>query len=314
MTYKKIPFKITCAFVLLSCIFVYLSCNTGSSPYNHTTWSQYGGGPDQSKYFDATEITTQNVSQLQVAWSYSTEDNIPYMFQPIVVDTTMYVYGKNSSLIALSVVTGKEIWIHTNLQGLTRRGLNYWESKDGKDKRLVFTLNNSLQEIDAVSGKSIKSFGDSGYVDLRVGLDRDPTSIRRMQAMTPGVIYNDLIIMGSAPGEGFFSPPGHVRAYNIITGKLEWTFHTIPHPGEFGYETWPKDAYKYVGGVNVWSEMSVDQSRGIVFLPLGSPTYDYYGADRLGSNLFGNSLVALGCPHRQAYLAFSNGTPRYMGL
>ena len=193
----------------------------------------------------------------------------------------------------MSVVTGKEIWIHTNLQGLTRRGLNYWESKDGKDRRLVFTLNNSLQEIDAVSGKSIKSFGDSGYVDLRVGLDRDPTSIRRMQAMTPGVIYNDLIIIGSAPGEGFFSPPGHVRAYNIITGKLEWTFHTIPHPGEFGYETWPKDAYKYVGGVNVWSEMSVDQSRGIVFLPLGSPTYDYYGADRLGANLFGNSLVAL---------------------
>ncbi|MGZ5221135.1 MAG: outer membrane protein assembly factor BamB family protein [Chitinophagaceae bacterium] len=293
MTNKKITFKITCAFVILSCLFAYVSCNTGSSPYNHTTWSQYGGGPDQSKYFDATEITTQNVSQLQVAWSYSTEDNIPYMFQPIVVDTTMYVFGKNSSLIALSIVTGKEIWIHTNLQGLTRRGLNYWESKNRKDKRLVFTLNNSLQEIDAITGKSIKSFGDSGYVDLRVGLDRDPTSIRRMQAMTPGIIYDDLIIIGSAPGEGFFSPPGHVRAYNIITGKLEWTFRTIPHPGEFGYETWPKDAYKYVGGVNVWSEMSVDQRRGIVFLPLGSPTYDYYGADRLGSNLFGNSLVAL---------------------
>ena len=144
-----------------------------------------------------------------------------------------------------------------------------------------------------MTGKSIKSFGDSGYVDMRVGLDRDPTSIRRMQAMTPGVIYNDLVIIGSAPGESYFSPPGYIRAYNIVTGKLEWTFHTIPHPGEFGYDTWPKDAYKYVGGVNVWSEMSVDQNRGIVFLPLGSPTYDYYGADRLGSNLFGNSLVAL---------------------
>ncbi|MBK5272481.1 MAG: PQQ-binding-like beta-propeller repeat protein, partial [Bacteroidia bacterium] len=205
----------------------------------------------------------------------------------------MYVFGRNSSLAALSVSTGKEIWIHTNLQGLSRRGLNYWESKDKKDKRLVFTLNNSIQEIDAVTGKSIKSFGDSGYVDMRVGLDRDPTSIRRMQAMAPGVIYDDLLIVGSAPGEGFFSPPGYIRAYNIVTGKLEWTFHTIPQPGEFGYDTWPKDAYKYVGGVNVWSEMSVDPGRGIVFLPLGSPTYDYYGADRLGRNLFGNSLVAL---------------------
>jgi len=289
----KLTTKITCAIILLSFVFAYVSCSTGSSSYDHTSWSQYGGGPDQSKYFDATEINRQNVSQMQVAWTYSTEDNIPYMFQPIVVDTIMYVYGKNSSLIALSIVTGKEIWIHTNLQGVSRRGLNYWESKSKKDKRLVFTLNNTLQEIDAITGKSIKSFGDSGYVDMRLGLDRDPTSIRRMQAMMPGVIYNDLIIIGSAPGEGYFSAPGYIRAYNIITGKLEWTFHTVPHPGEFGYDTWPKDAYKYVGGVNVWSEMSVDQDRAIVFLPLGSPTYDYYGADRLGNNLYGNSLVAL---------------------
>jgi quinoprotein glucose dehydrogenase len=293
MTIKKLPAKITCVIIGLSSLFIYLSCNSDSSSYNHTTWSQYGGGPDQSKYFDAAEITKKNVSQMKVAWTYSTEDNIPYMFQPIVVDTTMYVFGKNSSLIALSAITGKEIWIHTNLQGLTRRGLNYWESKNGRDKRLVFTLNNSLQEIDAVTGKSIKSFGDSGYVDMRVGLDRDPTSIRRMQAMTPGIIYDNLIIMGSAPGEGYFSAPGYIRAYNIISGKLEWTFHTIPHPGEFGYDTWPKDAYKYAGGVNVWSEMSVDEKKGIVFLPLGSPTYDYYGADRIGSNLYGNSLVAL---------------------
>ncbi|MHA4842895.1 outer membrane protein assembly factor BamB family protein [Flavitalea antarctica] len=293
MIIKATPIKTTGVFVIFLCLIAYLSCNTGTSGHNYTTWSQYGGGPDQSRYFAAEEITKVNVNQLQVAWTYPTEDNIPYMFQPIVVDTIMYVYGKNSSLIALSIITGKEIWIHTNLQGLSRRGINYWESKDGKDKRLVFTLNNSIQEIDAITGKSIKAFGDSGAVDMRVGLGRDPTSIRRMQAMMPGVIYQDLIIMGSAPGEGYFSPPGYIRAYNVITGKLEWTFHTIPQPGEFGYDTWPKDAYKYVGGVNVWSEMSVDVDRGIVFLPLGSPTYDYYGADRLGSNLFGNSLVAL---------------------
>jgi quinoprotein glucose dehydrogenase len=293
MFQNKIRTKFTRATIVLSCMFLLSGCSSDSLSYDHTTWSQYGGGPDQSKYFEAAEITRENVSQLQVAWTYSTEDYIPYMFQPIVVDTIMYVYGKNSSLIALSIVTGKEIWIHTNLQGISRRGINYWESKDKNHKRLVFTLYNSIQEIDAVTGKSIKSFGNNGYVDMRVGLDRDPTSIRRMQAMMPGVIYNDLLILGSAPGEGYFSPPGHIRAFNIISGKLEWTFHTVPQPGEFGYDTWPKDAYKYVGGVNVWSEMSVDKERGIVFLPLGSPTYDFYGADRLGSNLYGNSLVAL---------------------
>src|SRR5690606_19492981 len=178
-------------------------------------------------------------------------------------------------------------------RGLTRKGINYWESEDKQDKRLVFTLNNSIQQIDAVTGKSVMSFGDNGYVDIREGLDRDPTTIRRAQAMMPGVIVGNILVLGSAPGEGYFSAPGYVRGYNIVTGKLEWTFHTIPHPGEFGYETWPKDAYKYVGGVNVWSEMSADTERGIVYLPLGSPTFDYYGGDRIGQNLFGNSLVAV---------------------
>ena len=161
---------------------------------------------------------------------YPSGDNNFYFFSPIVVDTTMYVMGKNFSLIAVSVASRKEIWIHANLVGLTRRGLNYWESKDKKDERLIFTLNNTLQAIDAVSGKSILSFGDSGYVDMRQGLDRDPSSIRRMQAMMPGVIYDDLIIVGSSPGENYFSPPGYVRAYNVVTGKLEWTFHTLPIP------------------------------------------------------------------------------------
>ena len=293
MSIKKSSSKIITAFISLLSMAVGVSCSPDSSSNDHSSWTQYGGGPDQSKYFEASQITKENVSQLKVAWMYPSGDNNFYFFSPIVVDTTMYVMGKNFSLIAVSVASGKEIWIHANLVGLTRRGLNYWESKDKKDKRLIFTLNNTLQAIDAVSGKSILSFGDSGYVDMRQGLDRDPSSIRRMQAMMPGVIYDDLIIVGSSPGENYFSPPGYVRAYNVVTGKLEWTFHTVPHPGEFGYDTWPKDAYKYVGGVNVWSEISVDPERGIAYLPLGSPTYDYYGADRKGSNLFGNSLVAL---------------------
>jgi len=280
-------------FTLLLLGMVCSGCRTDSSVGDHTTWTQYGGSPDQSKYFDASGITKENVHQMEVAWMYPSGDELSYFFSPIIVDTTMYVMGKNFSLIALNVVTGKEIWIHANLKGLTRRGINYWESKDKKDKRLIFTLHNSIQAIDAVTGKSITSFGNKGYVDMREGLDRDPTSIRKVQSMMPGVIFEDLLILGSAPGEGYFSPPGYVRAYHVVTGKLEWTFHTIPHPGEFGYETWPKDAYKYVGGVNVWSEISVDPKRGIAYLPVGSPTYDFYGADRIGSNLFGNCLVAL---------------------
>jgi quinoprotein glucose dehydrogenase len=285
----KFLFAPSCCLLML--MVVTIGCN--NSPDIKKDWSHYGGSPSQSKYFNASQITKENVSQLKLTWNYPTQDNAFNSFSPIVVDTIMYVYAKNYSLIALHAVTGEEIWIHTELRGISRRGINYWESKDKKDKRLVFTLNNSLQEIDALTGQTIASFGTNGYVDLRIGLDRDPTSIRRMQAMMPGVIFDDLVIVGSAPGESFFSPPGYVRAYNVVTGKLEWTFHTIPQPGEFGYDTWPKDAYKYVGAVNVWSEMTVDEARGVVYLPVGSPTYDYYGADREGAGLFGNCLVAV---------------------
>ena len=290
-------FRIFSVSTALCILIIGFSCGIKSSSKklssNRVTWSHYGGSQDQSKFFYTSQITKKNVNQLAVAWTYPADDNGFLMFSPIVIDTIMYVLGNNSSLVALNVLTGKEIWIHTGLQGIARRGINYWESSDKTDKRLVFTLNNTLQTINALTGKTITSFGNNGYVDMREGLDREPSSIRRMQAMMPGVIFENLVIMGSAPGEDYFSPPGYVRAYNVVTGKLEWTFHTIPHPGEFGYETWPKDAYKYVGGVNVWSEMSVDKERGIAYLPLGSPTYDYYGGDREGSNLFGNSLVAL---------------------
>ena len=290
---KRLPLKTICVIIALMSLLGLAAFNPYMRSDNHSTWDQYGGGPDQSKYFEGSQITKENVNNLKVAWIYPTMDSAFNFFSPIVVDTIMYVMAKNSSLVAINAETGKEIWIHANLQGLTRRGINYWESKDRKNRRLLFTLNNTLQAIDALNGKSIMSFGTNGYVDMRKGLGREPTSIRRMQSMMPGVVFGDLIIMGSAPGEGYFSAPGDIRAYNVVTGKLTWTFHTVPRPGEFGYTTWPKNAYKYVGGANVWSEMSVDEKRGIVYLPLGSPTYDFYGADRLGSNLFGNCLVAL---------------------
>lgn len=253
----------------------------------------YGGGPDASKYVDLSGINKANVHRLQVAWTYATGDENSYVFNPIVVDNVMYVLARNNSLVALDATSGKEIWIHENLRGIAARGINYWESKDRGDRRLIFQINNYLQEIDARTGKSILSFGKNGLVNLKEAFDRDPASIARIQSGTPGRIFEDLIILGSAPGEGYLSAPGDIRAYNVVTGKLVWTFHTIPHPGEFGYDTWPKDAWKYSGAANAWGEMSLDEKRGIVYIPTGSATYDYYGADRIGSNLFANCLLAL---------------------
>src|SRR5689334_16114828 len=247
MKFRELPAKTTWAAIALICLFAFAALNPYTKNAAAGNWSHYGGKPDQSKYVEASQITKENVNQLKVAWVYPTIDSGFNFFSPIVVDTIMYVMAKNSSLVALNAETGKEIWIHANLQGLTRRGINYWESKDRNDRRLLFTLNNTLQAIDALTGKSIRSFGTKGYVDLRKGLNREPTSIRRMQSMMPGIVFDDLIIMGSAPGESYFSAPGYIRAYNVVTGRLVWNFHTIPHPGEFGYNTWPKNAYKYVG-------------------------------------------------------------------
>lgn len=265
----------------------------GAAAQGRKQWPDYGGGPDSSHYVNLNQITKANVAKLEVAWVYPTGDDHAYLFNPIIVDDVMYVLAKNSSLVALDAATGKEIWIHENLPGLSSRGVAYWESKDRKDRRLIFAMNDYLQEIDARTGKSILTFGQQGLVDLKEGLGRDPKTISRIQTDTPGRVFEDLIIMGSTPGEAYLSPPGDIRAYNVKTGKLAWTFHTIPHPGEYGYETWPKEAWKYSGGTNTWGEITVDVKRGIAYFPTGSPTYDYYGADRVGANLFANSLVAL---------------------
>jgi quinoprotein glucose dehydrogenase len=271
---------------------------TGSAPSAETTaadrntWTDYGGGADSSKFVSFTQITPANVQRLRVAWTYPTGDTLNYQFNPIVVDSVMYVLAKNNSLVALNAATGAEIWIHANLRGITRRGINYWESADRADRRLLFQMNNYLQAIDARTGKSILSFGKNGLVDLREGLGRETRGLR-VQSNSPGRIFENLILLGSAPGEGYLSAPGYPRAYDVVSGALAWTFHTIPQPGEFGYETWPKDAWRYAGGANTWGEISIDEARGIAYFPTGSPTYDYYGADRIGANLFANCLLAL---------------------
>ena len=252
-------------------------------------WPDYAGSPEGNRYIDFKQITKANVDKLEVAWTY------PYAEtgnNAIVAHGVIYTHARNKSVVAINAATGKEIWIHDGLTGLTTRGMNYWESKDGKDRRLIFCIADYMQEIDANTGKFIRNIGKNGAVDRREELRRDP-DFMRIQSGTPGKVFEDLIIFGSATGEGYFSPPGDLRAYNILTGKLAWEFHTVPHPGEPGYETWPKDAWKYIGGVNTWGELSIDSKRGIAFFPTGSATYDFYGADRVGNDLYANCLIAL---------------------
>ena len=263
---------------------------------NHKTWSDYGGAPDAAQYSALAQINRSNVSQLEVAWTYSTGDDRRYFFNPVVADGVMYVLAKNNSIVALNAAAGKVIWTHAAEPGttiITDRGINYWESKDRSERRLLFASNHFLRAIDARTGASIPSFGDGGRVDLKEGLDRDPKAIKLVQSTTPGRVFEDLLILGSATNQGYGSAPGDIRAFNVRTGKLVWTFHTIPRPGEFGYDTWPKDAWKRVGGANVWSELSVDEKRGIVYAPTASAKYNFYGADRNGADLFADCLLAL---------------------
>jgi quinoprotein glucose dehydrogenase len=276
-------------------LWVAMAAQFGAAQQNHRTWMDNGGGPDNSHYLALTQITKSNVDNLALAWSYPSNDTLGYVWNPVIVDNVMYVLARGNSLVALDATTGKEIWIHENLQGIAPRGINYWESKDRKDRRLIFQMNSYLQEIDAVTGKSILTFGTEGIVNLREGLRRYPTAgpFGRVQSNNPGKVFENLLILGSSPGEGFLSPPGDLRAFSVVTGALVWQFHTIPHPGEFGYDTWTKDAWQYAGAANTWGEITVDEKRGIAYFPTGSATYDFYAADRPGANLFADCLLAL---------------------
>ncbi|MDE1175820.1 MAG: pyrroloquinoline quinone-dependent dehydrogenase [Edaphobacter sp.] len=262
----------------------------------HSSWREYGGSPDGAQYSSLSQVNRENVGQLHQVWSFSTGDARGYSFNPLVIGRDMYVLAHDNSIVKLDAATGKEIWtrpLHAKTLLITNRGLTYWQSKDGRDRRLILSVDNALRELNAETGEPIENFGDHGSVDLRDGLGRDPHSLTLVQSYNPGKIYGDLLILGSATNEEYASGPGDIRAYNLLTGKLAWIFHTIPHPGEPGYETWPKDAWKSVGGANAWSGMALDEKRGIIYLPTASPKYNFYGADRPGKNLYGDSLVAL---------------------
>jgi quinoprotein glucose dehydrogenase len=248
-------------------------------------------GPDSSNYRPYEQITKANVGQLKVAWFYPFANGT---FSPIHARDVVYGLGRNgTSLVALDAGTGTEIWIHEGLNGITSKGINYWESEDGNDRRLIFAIDSFLQQIDAKTGKSILTFGVDGTVDMRKGLLRAEGTATRAMPASPGRIWRNTMVFGGQSGEQIMTPPGDIRAYDVLTGRLLWQFNTIPQPGQFGYETNPPDGWKYIGGANNWGEMAIDDERGIAYIPTGSPTSDFWGGDRHGQNLFGNSILAL---------------------
>jgi quinoprotein glucose dehydrogenase len=261
-----------------------------------TTWATYLGGAHSSQYSALDQINRQNVSRLELAWSFPSGNRTNY-FNPIVVDGVMYVVARANDLVALDAGTGKEIWSHPHDGAVSGRGINYWESADRTDRRLLYLNAGALTAVDARTGATIRSFGDDGRVDLRTALaaeGHDISDVQPLATNNPGRVFDDLMIVSlPAQGAGYDATPGDVQAYDVRTGKLRWVFHSIPHTGEFGADTWPADAWKTHGGVHNWSELTIDEARGIAYIPFGSPRFDYFGGDREGQNLFGNSLVAL---------------------
>jgi len=264
------------------------------------TWSVYKADAESSGYSVLNQINTQNIVQLEVAWTHKFNDapqgsnGASSESNPIIIDGVMYTLSARHRVYALNASTGEQIWsfdpFNGEAGGGVGRGVTYWEQ--GADKRILFTGGDNLFALNAVTGIPIVSFGNKGKVSMNIGMRGDPKKISVIPT-SPGIVFNELLIIGNEVSELYGAEPGYIRAYNIITGKLVWTFHTVPQPGEIGYDTWPKEAWKYVGGANNWGGMSLDEKRGMVFFSTGSPTYDYYGKDRIGMNLFGNSVVAL---------------------
>lgn len=282
-----------------------LGCHPGKPDATSSTsgadWPVYHGNANGTHYSTLDQITTANVKNLKVAWRFDSGDAFgeggnqsDMEGNPLIVHGRLYFISPKGRLFCLDAATGKQAWVFDPAHGEAvntkqrLRGVAYWH--DGDDERILFTYRNHLIAVDAKTGQVKSDFGQDGEVDLRQDMGRDPASIS-VSVVSPGVVYKDMIILGSTG-----NTPGHVRAYDVRTGKLRWIFHTIPWPGEDGYDSWPKDAWKTAMGANAWSGLTLDPERGLVFLPLGSAgmgNKDFYGSDRKGDNLFGTSLVAL---------------------
>jgi quinoprotein glucose dehydrogenase len=264
-----------------------------SRPTGEQDWPVYGGAPENNHYSSLAQINRENVKQLTVAWSFDTGEEGGLQTSPIIVDGVLYGLTPTQGVFALDAATGKQLWkFDSGIHGSQpNRGLTYWS--EGKDKRILVGTSNFLYALDAATGTPIPSFGTQGRIDLRENLGREPVSAQSIYLTSPGIIYKDLIIVGGRQPETLPAPPGDVRAYDVRTGKLRWSFHTIPHPGEFGYTTWPANAWKTSGAANNWTGMALDSRRGIVYVPTGSAAFDFYGGDRIGDDLFANCLIAL---------------------
>ncbi len=258
-------------------------------------------GADQH-YSSLTQINRANVAQLRRAWQFDSHDEYPgseMQCNPVVLDGVLYATTPRLRVIALNAATGQLLWdfdAHRGQPVIGRqrsRGLSVWTDSAGKHERRIFAgIDEYIYALDAATGQLIPGFGEGGRIDLRQGLGNGAETLN-VRATSPGVIYKDLLIQGSLVAEDLPAAPGHIRAYDVRTGKLRWIFHTIPLPGEFGYDTWPKDAYQRIGGANSWPGLTLDAPRGIVFVPTGSASFDFYGANRLGDDLFANCLLAL---------------------
>jgi quinoprotein glucose dehydrogenase len=270
----------------------------GQSASGAREWPVYNGDSGNTHYSPLAQINRGNVSRLEVAWTFDAGDAFPASemeCNPIIVNGVLYATTPKINVIALNAATGKLLWRFDPNQDvkvigkMRSRGVNYWS--DGKDSRIFVAVRQYLYALNAATGRPVESFGEGGHIDLRNDLSREPKMWASMSS--PGVVYKDLLIVGSLLGETLPTPPGDIRAYDVRNGKLRWSFHTIPHPDEMGYETWPKDAWKYSGAANDWTGFALDTYRGVVFASTGSAASDFYGANRTGDNLFANSVIAL---------------------
>ncbi len=286
-------------------VLIFFSCNRKPTT-NYSGWPVYGGNKEANHYSSLNQIDTNNVTQLKVAWTYHTGDAdsmTQIQVNPIIIDSTLFAVSPKLKLFALRAATGKEKWVFDPMNDSTVKkernfGMNvcrgvtfYSDNKDSQ--RIFYSANSQLYCIDGKAGIPVKSFGENGKIDLHRDLGRDASKL--YVAMTsPGIIYKDMIIVGCRVSEEADAAPGFIRAYDVHSGKLRWIFHTIPQPGEFGYDSWDdKDAWKHIGGANAWSGFSLDEKNGILFAPMGSASYDFYGGRRTGNNLFANCVLAL---------------------
>src|SRR5450631_3199885 len=287
--------------LLIWVIFSLISCESKDKNINdHYTvdWPIYGGNKAGNRHSSLNQIHLENVTHLQVAWIYHSEPGITtdkqihseMECQPIVVNGILYATSPQLKLFALDAATGKRIWEFDPFKNAspkitTCRGVLYWEN--GQDKRILFSAGSNLYAIQALTGLPVNGFGENGKIDLHIGLnDNYDVSNLYVAATTPGIVYKSTLIIGSAVSEGGDAAPGYIRGFDILSGRLKWIFHTIPQPGEFGYDGWPKDAHKKIGAANNWSGITVDDKRGMVYLGTGSPAADFYGGARTGTNLF----------------------------